>query len=271
MVRNMLKNTKGFTLIELVVAIGLMVVLGGFVIVSMSVVPQTRMREAAQTIVSEFELTRNYAKTHGGNAMLTLEKVDEGLKIIHSGQSITTEETLIEDRNFTLYYYDTKTKKEYELGKKGPQDVIKKTLQMEFSQTEGSIMGPDLVDYIIISNGSKNYKFIIQQDAGAIYYDYELENDMIGENEIKAKTTVQKPSFVLNGAFTNSVIVLSPDPNGQAIQPEIKYDAKHIKIGGEYRAVHEGTYTITFELKNPYSTTWPDGSTDIITLVWKID
>ena len=52
-------NKKGFTLIEIVVALGLLVMLGGFAITSLSVIPQARMRESAQTIKTEFEIARN--------------------------------------------------------------------------------------------------------------------------------------------------------------------------------------------------------------------
>ncbi len=45
---------------------------------------------------------------------------------------------------------------------------------------------------------------------------------------------------------------------------------RNIKIGGVYRAIEKGTYTISFSLKDPYSTTWEDGTIEDKTLIWKI-
>lgn len=267
-------KNKGFTLIELVVAIGLIAVLGAFTIVSLSAVPQTRMREAAQTIKSEFELTRNYAKTHGGDAVITLKKVDEGLEVTRSGDNMTTESTIINDRNFALFYKlvgEDEDDPDHELGKEENSDIVKNgTLEMTFAQTSGSMIGPHFVDYIIISNGSKNYKFILQHESGMIYYDYELDDDMYSQNETKGTTTVNTPCFIVNGALTTDIVSIKKNQDGNSVQPEISYDSTRIKLRGVYRAIDVGTYEITFELKDPYSTTWTDKTTDPITLVWKI-
>jgi prepilin-type N-terminal cleavage/methylation domain-containing protein len=261
-------STKGFTLIEVVVALGILVMLSGFVLVSISAIPQARMREYAETMKSEFELTRNFAKTHGGNATFIIKKVDEGLEISRVGKNLTTETQLFEDHNLALFYKESGDETEYELNVSDADDVEEATLRMTFSQTNGEIIGPHLLDYIIISNGSKNFKFFIKQSSGMIYYDYELDEEQWVGNVISDEiAAIKLPKFVENGTFKDSVQI---SWTGTSMQPELSYDARNVRISGEYRAIETGQYTITFSLKDPYSTCWADGTKADIVLTWEI-
>ena len=269
MFKRLFKQKKGFTLVEIVVALGLVILLGGFTVTAMTVIPQTKMRQTAQSIKSEFELTRNFAKTHGGQAEYMLTKTEEGLTITRTGENLMEEVTEIQDRNLELFYKLTDDSMEYQLGTTDPADIAAdNTIRMTFSQTEGAIIGPHMVDYIIISNGSKNYKFFIKQVTGMMYYDYELEEDQFMENTLNEDITIVKlPRFVWKGEFVDSVALTF---DGASQQPDISYDARHIKISGVYRAIDPGTYKITFSLKDPYSSQWVTNSTDDIVLTWKI-
>lgn len=272
---NMIKNKKGFTLIEIVIAFGILVLVGSLTLVSLSAIPQARMRNFAQTIKSEFELTRNFAKTHGGDAVFSIQKNEVGLHIKRTmGENLSTgtvavEEEELKDRKIALFYKMTDDNKIYELGKDDADSVSDSTLKMTFSQTHGSIIGPHMLDYIIISNGSNNFKLMIKQSTGMMYYDYEVdENEKEGNIVNNDTTIVQLPYFIAsNGELVETIEIPF---NGQAIQPEINYDSRYIKIGGVYRHVEPGKFTITFTLKDPYSTMWEDRSTAQKTLTWKI-
>jgi type II secretory pathway pseudopilin PulG len=264
-----IKNTKmGFTLIEIVVALGIIVILSGLTITTISAIPQARMRGFAQTIKSEFELARDFAKTHGGQAEFSLKKTDDGIVVSRTGENLIPEEQLLKDGNLVLFYKETGNDKEYELGIDDASDVFNNTLTMTFSQTQGAIIGPHMIDYIVISNGSKNFKMVIKQSTGMIYYDYELEGNALEQNIVNNDTTTVKiPTFVLKGAFVDTVEV---GFTGSSVQPELNYDSRYIKINGVYRAVNPGTYEIVFSLKDPYSTTWSDGTIEDKKLIWKI-
>lgn len=276
-------NKKGFTLIELVVAIGLLAILAGFVLVSLSAIPQAKMTEVAQTLKSEFELSRNFAKTHGGQVKLSISRIDEGLLITRSGDTIETETHLFDDRNIEVFYQlATSDLSEYTLGK-GTQHALltdPTTLEINFAQTSGSIIGPHKVNYLILSNGSKNYKLIFQHTSGMVYFDYELDNQNAFVNDNSSKhTSVEAPYFILNGEQYESVAIPQKyNVNGEkvTVQPEIVYDSRYIKIGGDYRAMKADNgqnleYVITFTLKDPSTMSWSDNySEPTRTLRWRI-
>lgn len=281
------KNSKGFTLIEIVVSIAIIALLAGLVIGSLTVIPQTRMKGYAQTLKTEFELTRNFAKTHGGESVIEIEKVKDGIKVtrimtrtgtnLADQSNVQSEEQLLDDFNLELYYYVTGDSYQYQLGK-DDHDLIKanKKIRMEFSQTDGSIIGPDLLDSITITNGAKSYTFLIRQVTGMIYYDYEIEEGQYEGNVVNVNnsaTLVAAPTFIVNGKIEMTATI---PWTGESVQPEMLYDSTKIKIAGEYRAKDKNTrekefYTIIFVLKDPYSTTWADGSVDPKTLQWKIE
>lgn len=254
---------------ELVVAIGMIALIAGLTITTISVIPQTRMKNLAQTFKTEFELTRSFAKTHGGDASFTLKKIDGGVQILRTSKLNADEEKEFKDGNLTVYYKLTGDTTEYELGVTDPATVKEKTLTMTFAQTTGKIIGPNKVDYFIFSNGSKNYKFILDHGSGMIYFDYELEDHQIPDNEnLGSSIIVSTPTFVRGGAFYTTATEMTY--TGKAIQPELNYDARYVKISGVYRAIEKGVYEIEFILKDPYLYTWDDGTVENKYLTWKI-
>jgi prepilin-type N-terminal cleavage/methylation domain-containing protein len=263
------KNRNGFTLIEVVVAIGILAMLGGFVIASLSAIPKAKMKETTQIVKSEFELTRNFAKTHGGDAMFSISKTDDGINVCRTSTSVLYEESRIKDPNLCVFYKLTGDDNEYNLGVSDADGVENATIEMTFSQTEGAIIGPHMLDYILLTNGTKEYKLIIQQKTGMIYYDYELdENNAVGNQIVSEIISVAPPYFIVKGAFYETI---NMDFIGTSLQPELKYDARYVRIGGVYRAIERGSYVIVFTLKDPYSTAWADGfAEDSRTLIWKI-
>lgn len=267
---NFFKNkNQGFTLIEVVVAIGILAMLGGFVIVSMSVVPKARMRELAQKVKSEFELTRDFAKTHGGDATFSIEKTDIGVIIERNSKTVKDEKIEIKDADLAIYYKWTGDSTEYELGYKDKSLVENDKLEMKFSQTTGSILGPHYIDYIELTNGTKAYKFYIKQETGMIYYDYEISDGYSGNKILNKEPKVIKlPSFIERGVDGHPTTEIKQ--SGTTVQPEISYDSRYIKIGGVYRAKDIGSYKITFSLKDPSVTIWESGDKEDKTLEWKI-
>lgn len=269
MLKQLKDNNAGFTLIELLLALALIVMMIGFSIVTLSAVPKARMRGHAETIKSEFELTREFAKSHGGQAIFKIQKTQDGIDVIRVGKDLKRETKVLKDRALQLHYTITGDTTVYTLGKSDHFNVVDSTLQMTFAQTTGEMIGPDMVDTIIISNDSKNYTFHIKHETGMIYYDYELEDMNIDENKVNNNTQyVESPSFLKDGKTMHTVTLKH---TGTSIQPDIKYDSRNIKIGGVYRAIEPGEYRIIFKLKNPYHTTWDTGGTTDKVLQWKIE
>lgn len=263
-------NKKGFTLIEVVVALGLLVMLGGFAITSLSVIPQARMRESAQLIKTEFELARNFGKTHGGDSIFMIQKVEDGVKLMRTAENGRTEEVLLDDKQLEIFYRGVDDDEEFQLGWNDAPNVHNSTIEMRFSQTTGEVLGPNKLVYMILSNGSKNFKFVFQNSTGMMYYDYEVEEEwIVGEEEVDNLIAVEQPMFIYRGDLYETVTVKH---TGKSVQPEIKYDARYIKISGEYRAIDPGKYYITFKLKDPFNTYWAGtgGSSTEIVMEWII-
>ena len=282
-----MKNMKkGFTLIEIVIALAIMVAVGGLTITTLTSIQQAKMKRNVQVIKSELELTRNFAMTHGGQAEISIQKTSEGLLIQRTGQNLTTEEVEIKDRNIEVFYKRTykengdQDMKEYLLGGDGvvgedAPDVTNKTLVMNFAQTTGKLIGPHRLDYLKISNGSRTFILLIEQESGMVYFDYEMEDGYVINNYIEDLQTiyVETPTFITNsGLFSTEAPTLSP--TGEYIQPEINYDSRYIKIGGVYRAKDAcglNPYVIVFTLKDPWTTRWVDDTTAQKTLEWYIN
>ena len=255
-------KNKGFTLIEVVVAISIVALLSGFVVVSSFVVPQMKMKQTAQTFKTEFELAKEYAESHGGITQFSIKRTINGAEIatvgVEGDKLVDLDngdnKKLIDDASLEIRYLRT--------GAGDPQTLeYDESLTFEFSQTEGSIIGPDLVDYIILDNKSKEYKFFVEHETGTLYYDYELGDDYAIKNDINTMSSegIKTPTFVKDGkVYEGDILTLSRDPNGKTIQPEINYDSQYVKIGGAYRASDIGTYEITFILKDPYETKWAE-------------
>lgn len=257
----MRKNrNKGFTLIEVVVAIGLIAIFSGFVLASLSAVSQARIKSTANIIQSEFRLTQDFAQTHGSEAEFWIQKTEEGIVIMRTGDNLKTEVTEITDGT-EIFYKLTSGATIYQLGKdtvldrNGFKEIkITDTLKMSFTQTEGQMHGPHPVDWIIVSNGNKSYKLYIVHETGQIYFDYNVDSNTLIENiQPEPLDPVPMPSFMTNGLKTHTVTMKY---TGETLQPEIIYDPTYIRIGGVYRAVERGEYQISFVLKNPYTTQW---------------
>ena len=262
-------STKGFTLMEIITALGIIVILGGLSITTLSSISQARMRDFAQTVKSEFETTRNLAKTHGGDAEFSLTKTENGAVITRTGANLTKEEKSLKDHNLAIFYYKTGDATPYELGVSDAPDVVDGTLTMTFSQTQGEIIGPHKLDSIVLSNGSKNYTLVIKQKTGMMYYDYELEEYNIDENVLNENVImVSIPTFVYKGEFRDTLPPFKK--TGSTIQPELNYDARYVRISGVYRADVTGKHEIVFSLKDPWATDWADGSDADKTLSWEI-
>lgn len=271
-------NNKGFTLMEIVVAIGLVAIFSGLAITSLSVVPKARMRENAQSLKTEFELTRNFAKSHGGNAAFKIIKESQGVKLLRTSfdsnkQEVIESEIFLNDKKLEIFYTVTgDVANKYQLGTKDYGDIANdKTIEMVFSQTQGAILGPDYIDTIFMSNGNKDYTFHIKHSTGMIYYDYELNNENQRENDIRNNgPNITLPQFIDGGTPCNTIAIewIGDDVT---VQPELQYDARNIKIGGVYRASKKGVYTIVFSLKDPYKTQWVSGDVEDKTLTWEIN
>lgn len=257
----MRKNkNKGFTLIEVVVAIGLIAILSGLVLTSLSAIPQARIKSTANIIKSEFTLSRDFARTHGAEAEFSIRKTADGIEIIRTGKNLKTETTTIDDGT-DIFYKLTAENDVFQLGKdtvhsRNGQAAVKitDTLTMSFSQTNGEILGPHLLDYIIVTNGNKSYKLLFVQKTGDIYFDYDVDMSTLDKNVIDdSMTTVKMPTFMVDGLPVHTIELKH---SGETLQPEIIYDPTYIRISGVYRAIERGEYQISFYLKDPYNTRW---------------
>lgn len=257
----MRKNrNKGFTLMEVVVAIGLIAILSGLVLTSLSAIPQAKIKSTANIIKSEFVLSRDFAKTHGAEAEFSIKKTDDGIEIIRTGKNLKTETTTIDDGT-DIFYKLTAEDDVFQLGKdtvharNGLQAIkITDTLTMTFSQTNGAIIGPHMLDYIIVTNGNKSYKLLFVQKTGDIYFDYDVDMNTFQGNKVDDNTKVVKmPTFMINGINYQTVELKH---TGETLQPEIIYDPTYIRISGVYRAIDRGEYQVSFFLKDPYKTEW---------------
>lgn len=277
----MRKNrNKGFTLMEVVVAIGLIAILSGLVLTSLSAIPQAKIKSTANIIKSEFVLSRDFARTHGAEAEFSIKKTSDGIEIIRTGKNLKTETTTIDDGT-DVFYKLTSDDNVFQLGKdtvhtrNGLQAIkITDTLTMTFSQTDGAIIGPHMLDYIVITNGNKSYKLLFVHKTGDIYFDYDVDMNTFQGNTIDENTTVvEMPTFMIDGLPTHTVEMKY---SGKTLQPEIIYDPTYIRISGVYRAVERGEYQVSFFLKDPYKTQWEshvpenaEGKEEYI-LTWKI-
>ena len=278
-------KNKGLALIEIITAITLILLFGVLIISSVFVIPQTKIKETAQLIKTEFELTRNYAMTHGGDAEFTIEKTSEGAILTRTGvktisETSSPDKVVINDAALKICYYKCSDGNNEFVLQSG------ETLTFKFTQMSGAICSSKLtsnditiddeiiVDCIKITNRSKDYKILIEYKTGLVYFDFELDKNRVIDNESNLpsseKVKIDIPKFILNGEELDTVTL---QYTGSSIQPEIKYDSEHIKIGGTYRAINDNVdgYVITFTLKDPSKTQWVTGKTDSVSLIWIIE
>ena len=276
----MKKNrNKGFTLVELLVAIAIAAMAAGLAITTIGAIGQTRMKDSAEKLKSTIEVTRDYAKTHGGNTYVSILKVPTGLQILEVSTSERDtdgkrldkiiSETNIKDKTLVLYYKLTGDKNEYQLGKTDADSVTNSMLQFTFVGKNGAFSGPHYIDSLRITNGNKEYTLIIEQKTGMVYYDYEDAASKVSNSvDNSTKTIVPLPTFIVNGNRLKGPVDLSY--TGKIIQPELAYDSRNSKMSGVYRAKDPGTYKIVFSLKDPYSMEWDDGTISDYVITWNI-
>ena len=274
-------KNKGFTLVEMLVAVAIMLAVATLSISTMSVIGTSRMRSNAEIIKSTVEVAKDYAKTHGGNTFLSLTKVPNGLQIVETSTAARKDDgtrvdknigqTNIDDKALVVYYRLVGDGNEYQLGVNDAACVSNSTLQFQFSDTTGEFVGSYYVEYLRLVNSNKEMKLLFDIKGGSLVYDYEEAAQNI-KYPVSAPTskTVAMPTFVVGGKAYHSVSVKY---NDKIQQPELAYDSRYISLSGIYRAkdVNEDPgYKIIFSLKNPYTTRWEDGQVYDYVLTWYI-
>ena len=261
-------RNKGFTLVEIISALAILILLGGLVLTSVSSVQHARVQHCAQIVKSRLESTRDLAKTRGTNVALSITKMKGGFKLTVSGDNLLDESTILECPNTSLFYYETGSRAEKQLGVDDAEG-IDGTLVFIFDGGTGDMIGSHVLDYFIFANGSRNYTLAFQHKGGMVYYDYEV--DEFPYNTIAPECqsiVIDVPYFVQEAEQDKTILVFT----GTTLQPEFIYDSKHVKIGGIYRATDpsEEYYIITFNLKDPSTMKWADDTTEQKKLYWRI-
>lgn len=263
-------KNKGFTLMEVIAALIILILSSNLVLASVASIQQMRLQQCAQIIKSQCESTRELAKSRGTNAELLVTKVEGGFQITVAGDNVLTETQLVNCGNASLFYKKAGMEGESQLGvsnSSDPTEIIADTIKIVFAGGSGDIIGQPILDYIILANGSKNQKLLFQQNGGLVYYDYDSEywrpNDADG-----GRIKIELPYFTQETVGKRAVLVAT----GDTIQPEFAYNAQYVKVSGIYREKQpsDKPYVIVFELKDPYTTTWVDGTTDPKVLEWVI-
>lgn len=99
--KNVLKNNKGFSLVEMLIVIGVMAILTGIVATSVALVNNANVSRAAKTFESLLNQSRTQSMAKGSDAgKLTITK--ENGKVY--GQIGTGEKELICSRNIDVYF-----------------------------------------------------------------------------------------------------------------------------------------------------------------------
>ena len=274
-------KNKGFTLVEMLVAVAILLAVATLSISTMNAVGTSRMRSNAETIKSTIEVARNYAQAHGGNTFLSIIKNQNGLQIVETSIAARADdgtridknigETNIEDKTLLVYYKLIGDDTEYQLGASDADCVNNGTLQFQFSSTTGEFVGSYYVEYLKLVNNNKEMKLLFQIKTGTLMFDYEDGADkIVNPTGAAASKSVPMPTFMVSGKAYHSV---SLKHNGKIQQPELAYDSRYVTISGIYRAkdVNKDVgYKIVFSLKNPYETKWEDGEIYDYVLTWYI-
>lgn len=277
-------KNKGFTLVEMLVAVAIVLAIATISISTMNAIGTSRMRANAEIIKSTIEVARDYAKAHGGNTFLTLIKTQDGLQIIETSVAARADdgtridknigETNIDDKNLVVYYKLIGDDTVYQLGTTDAECVQdnNKMLQFQFSSTTGEFVGSYYVEYLKLANNNKEMKLLFHIKTGTLMFDYEDGADKIVNPTGSATSkSIAMPTFMVGGKAYNSVSL--PYDANKIQQPELAYDSRYVSISGIYRAkdVNEDVgYKIVFSLKNPYETKWEDGEIYDYVLTWYI-
>ena len=261
---SMCRDKKGFTLIEILVAFGIVAIIATLSIATINSISKSRVKDAANTIKQELQEVQELGKSHGGDASLIIKKTDTGVDLIRSSLSIKNETKTIKNADLHVYFTRIDDNTTYELGEDADQ------IQLQFQQTTGSFIGSDLLKTMTLSANETQVTLVFHRQSGLVSYDYESEDLPSNEETLSdVVTTVDIPSIIVNGHDGNNNV--SYAYTGESIQPNVSYNNRYVKIGGEYRKTEKGTYQIIWRLKDPSTTTWADGTTSEKYSYWTID
>ena len=257
---------------EIVSAFVILMLICGLTIGSTTAIQQSRLRHCVETVKLKCEEARELAKMRGENAYVDIAKVEDGVKITVYGENILREETIVSCGRVELFYKKGGTDTPYQLGVVNSSDVaasITDTLTIAFSGGDCSIISRPMIDCIIFANGSKNHTLFFQRKSGAVLYEHEVDLLQPEQSLPGTKTMVTIPSFTERTDNDGRVVLIA---NGKTLQPQFAYDATYVKVSGVYRAKESSAspYVIIFELKDPYSTVWADGTSGQVRLEWII-
>ena len=266
----------------MLVAVAILLAVMTLSIATMSAIGTSRMRANAAVIKSTIEVSRDYAKAHGGNTFLSLTKNVNGLQIVETSTSARKDDgtrvdknigqTNIDDKSLVVYYKLIGDGNEYQLGVNDAPEVNNATLYFQFSDITGEFVGSYYVEYLRLENSNKEIKLLFDIKGGSLMYDYEKGADKISNPTPNPNSKiVPMPTFVVGGKAYHTISL--PYNENKIQQPELAYDSRYISISGIYRAkdVNEDPgYKIVFSLKNPYNTKWEDGQVYDYVLTWYI-
>lgn len=275
-------KNKGFTIVELLVAVAIMLAIATLSISTMNAIGTSRMRANAEIIKSTIEVASDYSKTHGGNTFVSVIKNYNGLQIVETSTAARKDdgtrvdknigETNIDDKSLVVYYYLLGDNTKYQLGVNDANEVSNGTLQFQFSDVTGEFVGSYYVESMILANSNKEIKLLFDIKGGTIMFDYEKGADKIQNPTPSANSkTVSMPTFVYGGKAYHTLYVEYDSAKIQ--QPELAYDSRYVSISGIYRAkdINENPgYKVVFSLKNPHNTMWEDGQVYDYVLTWYI-
>lgn len=274
-------KNKGFTLVEMLVAVAILLAIATLSISTMNAIGTSRMRANAAVIKSTMELASDYAKTHGGNTYVSLIKNYNGLQIVETSTAARKDdgtrvdknigETNIDDKSLIVYYKLVGDNHEYQLGKNDAPMINNGTLQFQFSDTTGEFVGSYYVESMRLVNSNKEVTLLFDIKGGSLMFDYEKGADNIN-NPVPSSNSkmISMPTFTVGGKNYHTI---SLKYNGKIQQPELAYDSRYVSLSGIYRAkdVNEDPgYKIVFSLKNPHTTMWEDGQVYDYVLTWYI-
>lgn len=275
-------KNKGFTLVEMLVAVAILLAIATLSISTMNAIGTSRMRANAEVIKSTIALASDYSKTHGGNTYVSVIKNYNGLQIVETSTAARKDdgtrvdknisETNIDDKALVVYYKLIGDTTEYQLGQNDAPGVSNGTLQFQFSDVTGEFVGSYYVESMRLANSNKEITLLFDIKGGSVLFDYEKGADKI-QNPVPSahSKTVAMPTFVVGGKSYHTISLKYDADKIQ--QPELAYDSRYVSLSGIYRAkdVNEDPgYKIVFSLKNPHSTMWEDGQVYDYVLTWYI-
>lgn len=274
-------KNKGFTLVEMLVAVAIMIAVATLSISTISAIGSAKLRSNTETFKSTIEAAREYSTAHGGNTFVSVIKTQNGLQIVETSTAARKDdgtrvdkninEVNLNDKAMNVYYKLVGDATEYQLGKSDADCVNNGTLQFQFSSLTGGFVGSYYVDSMRFENSNKDYTLLFSVKTGAMAFDYESDADkIVNKPGAESSKSIEMPTFVVGG---KAYATYSMPFNDKIQQPELAYDSRYVSISGIYRAkdVNEDPgYKIVFSLKDPYTTKWADGQIYDYVLTWYI-